>query len=178
MDATSDCEIPERVLLWAAAAVDPNARIHSVRRLHGGVSSLVHNITFQVGGAEKEVVLRQFTNREWLQDEPDLAHHEAESLRLASRAAICTPQIIAYDESGSTCGIPAVLMTRIEGKVILEPMTDMEHWIDGLAAALVRIHHVDADGFAWSYFTYNDVNSLGLQSWSSIPEKWTVHSKL
>ncbi|WP_106495192.1 aminoglycoside phosphotransferase family protein [Lentibacillus sp. Marseille-P4043] len=41
-----------------------------------------------------------------------------------------------------------------------------------LAAALGKIHAVDADGFHWTYFTYNDIPSLEIPLWTNFPQAW------
>jgi aminoglycoside phosphotransferase (APT) family kinase protein len=117
-------------------------------------------------------VLRQFDNAEWVRDEPDLAIREAESLRRASLAArLQTPTIVAFDEDGSQCGTPAVLMTRLEGKVVLEP-PNTARWLTGMAQALVRIHAVDPNDFPWTFTPYSDASSLDTSAWSKFPDKW------
>ncbi|WP_085520667.1 phosphotransferase family protein [Tuberibacillus sp. Marseille-P3662] len=171
MTQVSDNELPDRVLKWVVDAVDSYATVQSICRLYGGTSSIVHSVSLQVNQVQRDFVLRQFDNVEWLQEEPDLAFHEAESLRLASRSDVSTPEIVAFDETGRECGVPVVLMTQLEGSVVLSPH-NLDHWLDGLAASLVQIHAVDADGYPWPYFTYNDVASLETPSWSSFPELW------
>ena len=56
------------------------------------MSSIVHSITLMVLGVESKVVLRQFDNADWLKQEPDLALHEAESLRWAAKTGVPTPE--------------------------------------------------------------------------------------
>lgn len=116
-------------------------------------------------------LLRKFDHKEWLQEEPDLAYHEAESLICASKSNIQTPDLIAYDESGSICGVPIVLMTMLGGDVQLKPK-NMNQWINGLAETLSEIHKVDVKYFQWGYFTYNNVHAVEVPTWSSIPEEW------
>ncbi|MEV5030524.1 phosphotransferase family protein [Paenibacillus sp. LPE1-1-1.1] len=171
MTAISNPILPERLLKWAAAAVHPLAAVQSVDRLHGGMSSIVHSITLMVLGVESKVVLRQFDNADWLKQEPDLALHEAESLRWAAKTGVPTPRILAFDETGRDCGIPAVLMTQLEGSVDLQP-PNMALWVDGLAKTLAQIHTTEANGHPWSYFTYNDVSSLEAPSWSGNKDSW------
>ncbi|WP_235240248.1 hypothetical protein [Paenibacillus alkaliterrae] len=110
MSLNAELQIPDHILKWVIEAVDPQAIVLSTNRLHGGISSIVHSIKLQVYHSEITVVLRQFDNTEWLVEEPDLTLHESESLRWAAKADIATPQIIAYDATGSQCGIPAVLL--------------------------------------------------------------------
>ncbi|WP_248925250.1 phosphotransferase family protein [Paenibacillus hamazuiensis] len=163
--------LPDLVLGWVMDVAGAGAEVRSVRPLHGGMSALVHSVSVQVNGETKHFVLRRFHDREWLRNEPDLARHEAESLRRAARTGLPTPQLVAFDETGSECGIPAVLMTRLDGAVRLQPQ-NMDRWLNGLAQALVRIHALDAGDFPWTYYTYNDVASLSVPSWSRFPELW------
>jgi len=165
--------LPARMQQWIIDAVDPQATIVSVQRLKGGISSLVHLVSLQVEGNEVELVLRRFDNEEWLRHEPDLAAHEAESLRYAARTGVPTPRIVAFDREGNQSGIPCVLMTRLEGVVDLKPLS-MEDWLDKLAATLVRIHAVNADEYPWAYYSYNNATSLDEQTWSKVPELWNA----
>lgn len=170
--------LDDSVLMWVREKVDSEATIESVQRLYGGMSSAVFSIRLKIDQEVKEFVLRQFDNKEWLQSEPDLALHEAESLRWAERIDLQTPKIIAFDETGSKCGgLPSVLMSRLEGTVNLKP-ENMEHWLAQMADALTKIHAVSADDFQWNYFTYNDITSLEIPSWTSIPEMWNEAIKI
>ncbi|MBS4210020.1 aminoglycoside phosphotransferase family protein [Bacillus sp. FJAT-50079] len=156
---------------WVLHSVGEEASICSIQRLFGGTSSLVHQLTLQSGGETFDVVLRQFTNKQWLEEEPDLALHEAESLRLASHTKLETPQLIAFDEIGREAGVPAVLMSMLEGTVVLEP-ENTHNWTNELAQTLVNIHQQDADEFAWSYYTYKDLAALEIPNWSSLTKEW------
>lgn len=164
-------ELPDRMVKWLINAVDPRATVESIHRLHGGTSSIVHRVSLRVNHTVEDVVLRQFDNREWLQEEPDLALHEAESLRMASQVDSSTPEIIAFDDTGSECGVPAVLMSKLAGTVVLQP-ENMDEWLRGLAESLAQIHKVEAADFLWTYFTYNDITALEIPSWSSVPGLW------
>lgn len=171
MSNVTEVPLPERIIKWIIASVSDKASVQSIRQLQGGRSSLVHEVSLEVDEEIQEFVVRQFDNKEWLQEEPDLVLHEARSLNWATSAGLAAPEIIAFDETGSESGLPAVLMTKLEGSVVLEPF-NMSHWLDGLADSLVQIHKVSADVFPWRYFTYNDLPSLQTPSWSSLPEQW------
>ena len=67
-------------------------------------------------------MLRQFANKQWNTKEPDLALHEASSLMIAAQNGLHVPQLIAYDETGKECGMPTVLMSYLEGEIILHPL--------------------------------------------------------
>ncbi len=143
------------------------AALQSAVPMKGGASSAVFRL--QTASGER-FVLRLFTNREWLAKEPDLALHEAEALKAAAKTGVPVPQLVAFDPEGSACGYPAVLMTHLEGKVILQPQHS-ENWLSGLAESLARIHASDST-LTWRYFTYNDVNSLTVPQWSGHRGIW------
>jgi aminoglycoside phosphotransferase (APT) family kinase protein len=117
------------------------------------------------------LVLRLFVKEDWLREEPDLAVHEAASLAKARETGLPTPELVAIDAEGKQCGVPAVLMTKLPGQVELAPQA-LENWLFELATPLVSIHAVEADAYAWSYFTYNDVARLEPPGWSTCPELW------
>lgn len=155
---------------WITQSVWKNAEILNVRPLKGGTSSTVLLIRLIVAGKEKEAVLRIFDNEEWRKEEPDLAMHEAESLRFAANVAIRTPELISVDPEGEECGFPAVVMTKLPGAVILKP-NDMTAWIEGMAESLAFIHQYDGD-FPWSYQAYTDVSLLTTPLWTKYSEYW------
>ncbi|WP_404451005.1 aminoglycoside phosphotransferase family protein [Virgibacillus necropolis] len=166
-----DNDLPTEVIKWIINAVNPNATVNSIERLKGSTSSTLHSISLQVNQSNYDVVLRQFDNKKWLQEEPDLAFHEAESLRFAADVEVPTPSIIAFDEGGIVCGNPLVLMTKLDGAVDILP-ANMDHWVRELAHSLVKIHAVDTTDFQWTYFTYNDKTKLEVPSWSKVPDVW------
>lgn len=170
--ATPEHALPDRVLQWIVDAVDPQMRGgQSIHPLHGGISSRIYRISLLGKQGITEVVFRQFDNEAWLREEPDLARHEAESLRFAMQTGVNTPQLIAFDETGSACGMPSVLMTKLAGAVLLQP-PQMRRWLNGLAETLVQIHAVDAVEYPWEYFTYMNMSLFDTPSWSRVPELW------
>ncbi|WP_246245908.1 aminoglycoside phosphotransferase family protein [Paenibacillus lemnae] len=140
-------------------------------RLKGGISSILHRVSVEAGGDRSEWVLRQFHDEQWLSMERDLALHEGESLQQAASAGLPAPRLVSWDEDGRLAGRPAVLMTKLEGSVVLVP-SDTEAWLDGLAASLADVHRFEAPDFQREYFSYQDASQLGTQHWSSVPEAW------
>jgi aminoglycoside phosphotransferase (APT) family kinase protein len=164
--------LSDRTLRWVVDAVHPEAIVLSVQQLQGGISSLVYRVSLHVNGQLTSVVLRQFNNAEWVESEPDLVNHEVASLcRAARTASVLTPRVVAFDEMGSECGMPTVLMTCLEGEVVLEP-PDVSEWLKGMAKSLSLIHAVEADDFPWIYAPYSDASLLDTSSWSRVPDKW------
>lgn len=156
---------------WITGAVGAGTTLESIRPLAGATSSTLHSITVRRNGQAIKLVLRRFTNTEWLEEEPDLARHEAESLKLAGHAATPTPELIAYDETAHSCGVPAILMTQLPGSVELRPR-DFDHWLQQLAEVLLPIHSLQVGTFPWRYQPYNDLSTLQTPTWSSVPGLW------
>jgi len=156
-------------LRFVLESFDSEDTIHTVVPLYGGISAKVYRVEVQGKDGLKSVVLRQFTNREWLKRQPDLVTREGESLRVAQQTGAPVPKLIAMDETGSRCGgLPSVLMSLLPGDVVLEP-ADMRAWLTGMAEALVHIHAVEAPEHPWTYYTYNDIATLSKPDWSDLP---------
>ncbi|MEX1030335.1 MAG: aminoglycoside phosphotransferase family protein [Paenibacillaceae bacterium] len=172
MTHPSEQTLSDQVLQWVVDSVNSSAIVESVDRLHGGMSSIVHSVSLRSGDLVNDYVVRQFNNKDWLSTERDLVAHEGANLRLASKVALPTPELIAFDEMGHRCGMPTVLMTKLEGSVILAP-DDMSVWLDGLAESLVAIHRVAADDHPWIYRTYIDIDALDTPMWSYVPQLWS-----
>lgn len=149
----------------------PGAALEEAVPLEGGTSSLLYEIRASKDGEQQSVVLRLHHKGEWLDQEPDLAKHEAMSLELAEKSGIVAPRILAFDENGEACGMPAVLMTKVPGAVILPPAYDGA-WLDGLAKTLAGIHRYKAEGFPYEYFAYNDARRLERPKWSRVEGDW------
>ncbi len=124
-----------------------------------------------MGGQPLKCVLRLFTNESWLAEEPDLAQHEAAVLNKARQAGLPAPELIAYAADDADCGLPALLMSFIEGTIELRP-DDFERWLTELAEGLAAIHRLSADDFPWQYFSWIDKTALEPPAWSNQPALW------
>ena len=126
-------------------------------------------------GVRERVVLRRYVRADWLAREPDLAVREARALRLAARAAVATPEVIAVDEDGSECDVPAVLMSRVAGRVRMEP-PDLDGWLRQMAGVLPAIHAVEGDelGEMQRYRAWADLDELVAPGWTREPEAWAA----
>lgn len=159
------------VLDWVIRAIGPGAAISSVQLMDGATSSTLYAIECRWHGQVINLVLRLFTNQEWLAEEPDLAAHEASNLKKVKTAGLPTPELIAYDPSGQDCGPPAVLMTRLPGSVDLKP-ADFQAWLTQMAEILLPLHAVEASDYPWQYAPYFNVLSLQPPGWSRVPGLW------
>lgn len=156
---------------WIADAVGPGAAITAIRPLAGATSAALYAVDVTRAGRSHALVLRLYTNAAWLDEEPDLPQHEAAALRMAGDAGIAVPELVAVEDSGAVGGVPALLMTRLPGRVVLDP-PEMDAWLVGLAQAAARIHTVSAPDFAWQFEPYSDVPALAVPPWTSQPDVW------
>jgi hypothetical protein len=169
--ADSGHDLPTQAMTWVIEILGHDVQLKSIEGLPGATSSELHVLEIGQGKKRYRVVLRRFVNDSWLVTEPDIALHESASLRKMAGSGLPVPELIAYDEFGHSCGMPAVLMTWLPGSVILDPPV-MGHWIQQLAEVLVKIHELEASDFPWQYFTYNDVSQLMPPSWSRFQAEW------
>ncbi len=88
-------------------------------------------------------MLRCYVRADWLAQEPDLAEREARALTLAGLTRVPPPGLVASDPEGTGAGVPAVLMTRLQGRLAMAP-PNLEHWLGQMAEALPPIHEVTA----------------------------------
>ena len=127
---------PRQALAWAGAGL--GGPVISARALRGGMSSAVHLVTVRRRDARRaQAVLRRYVRSD--PDEPDPAAREARALRLAGAAGVPTPALLAVDPDGTQAGVPALLMSRLPGRVDWWP-SDLDRWLERLAALLPRIH--------------------------------------
>ena len=161
--------LSENVLRWIERTT--GARVVGAAPMRGATSSRVDDVEIDDGAGPRHVVLRRFTDEKWVKREPDLAAREGLSLQHARRAGLPVPAMIAVDARGDDCGVPATLVERIEGVVILTP-ADMPDWLRGLAEAAAQIHRVEASGFRWKYRRYNDGVRLTVPTWSTQQDAW------
>ena len=117
------------------------------------------------------LILRRYTQREWLAEEPDLPFHEAASLRKAGEAGIPVPRLVAFDPHADRTDTPALLMTQLPGAVDLLP-SDFDDWLTQQARILQPLHAVPLGEFPWRYAPYNNPASLEPPAWSDAPQLW------
>jgi aminoglycoside phosphotransferase (APT) family kinase protein len=164
-------KLSPNVLHWIEQTVGLGAVVQSARLLDGATSSAVYSLIVSHQQYLLELVLRLFTNKEWLTDEPDLARQEADSLLLAQQLDVPVPELVAVDVDGRFCHYPAILMTRLPGKVQLNP-TNLHDWLEKLAATLIKIHVLPADDFPWRYYSWLNPHNFHVPSWAQSPPLW------
>jgi aminoglycoside phosphotransferase (APT) family kinase protein len=135
---------PAEALAWVEQTLGSGARVVECRQLTGGIASAVHLLTMERNGRREWFVLRRW--------ESDLDRPEYVIGEVASETAILTalersdlpaPRLVGSTTDPAHAG-PAVLMTRVPGKVHLMPR-DRERWLQQMARMLPRIHALDID---------------------------------
>lgn len=162
---------------WIEQSLGKGRRVESAEAAEDATSSTVYFLTVGSGRRRPSAtsrgsyVLRLFTNREWLAAEPDLPIHEARALEAAGAAGLPAPRLVAYTEDRDACGAPALLMTRLAGRVRLRPRR-LDEWVEEMAVKLAEIHRNQAEGFPWEYSSWTDEKALMPPAWTSEPELW------
>jgi aminoglycoside phosphotransferase (APT) family kinase protein len=109
-----------------------------VRALRGGAATAVHAVDVtDARGRRHRLVLRRFVQPSYR--DPELARREARALAIVGPSGLPAPELVALDAEARRCDAPAVLMTRLPGRVDLTP-EDRDAWLAQLAAPLPRIH--------------------------------------
>lgn len=156
---------------WVAEAIGTAPQNLEIRRIKGATSSSVFLIRSFHGSASERFVLRVLSNQEWLAQEPDLAVHEAAALQEAQRAGLKAPRLAAYSTEDVGFGAPVVLMTFLEGNVIVTP-SDLKSWLEGLVGELACIHRHRAATFAWTFRSWVNLAALAPPVLTTIPHVW------
>jgi len=126
---------PRPALDWAAEALG-GGTVTAVRALRGGLASAVHLLTVD---QRVRVVLRRYVRPEVNLEEPEIARWEARALRFVAAVELPTPTLLAVDATGTAAGVPAVLMSRLPGRVEWSP-PHRDRWLLRLAEQLPPIH--------------------------------------
>lgn len=129
---------PGATLDWAGTAL--GGTVISARPLRGGTASAVHLLVVsRAGGVVERAVLRRYVLSDLTIEEPDIAAREARALRVVEGLEVPTPRLLAVDPTGTRAGVPAVLMSRVVGRVDWSP-PNLDLWLERLAGLLPPIH--------------------------------------
>jgi aminoglycoside phosphotransferase (APT) family kinase protein len=154
---------------WAATAFGARARVTATKRLKGGISSAVHLLSIDDGhGHQHFVVLRRW-NDSGHADGAAWVRREAHVLEQLAGVDIPAPRVLAIDPTGSSCGEAALLMTRLPGRMDLNPKSP-QRWLEELVTMAVRIH--GAQILAPEAESWLNRDSLIVPVWSKRPQLW------
>jgi aminoglycoside phosphotransferase (APT) family kinase protein len=130
---------------WVEQTLGRGARVVATRRLTGGLTSQVRELTVAQNGRRSRYVLRSWPpgneHRDWIRR---AVAAEAALLTALERSDIPAPHLVA-STADVDAGGPALLMTRVPGRVFLMPR-DRDRWLRQMAQMLARIHELDPTG--------------------------------
>jgi aminoglycoside phosphotransferase (APT) family kinase protein len=127
----------------------------------GGIGSAVHRLTIDHGSYRDRLVLRQYELAD--SDTVVMIRQEAATLRAVHDTGLPAPEPIAADPDGREGdGHPAILMTRLPGRLDLTP-ADPEGWLRQIAVMAVRIH--DAQVAAGPFEVRIDAAAFATNGW-------------
>ena len=122
--------------------------------------------TFAVAG--RHYVLKLFNKQSFVDEQPDRAVHEAAVRDALSGVEIPTPALVGVDEDGSSCGVPAVLMTRLRGS----SGVDAVHASD-LVGIAARLHSAGIT-VPWTFERYCDGLETRPPAWGRDEKLWSA----
>jgi aminoglycoside phosphotransferase (APT) family kinase protein len=127
----------------------------------------MHAVGVRGGGREWTLVLRRMIREPWRTHAKALLEREAGVLRqLASQPAIPTAALVAVDAEAHDTDEPALLMTRLPGRLRL----DDPGIVAPLAELLVRIHGVRAR--ARTYQSWASPERCVVPAWAQSEDVW------
>ena len=159
-----------RAIAWASRQL--GSRVISAEALQGGMSSAVHLLELEPGGQVSQAVLRTYVRADVVSEEPEIALREARVLELLGPTAVPAPRLVAADATGEEAGVPAVLMTRVPGRVEWWAK-DLDRFVSELADLAVMIHSVELlePGRLIAFGKYEQSAYLPPR-WATRPEIW------
>ena len=165
-----DARPPARLLGWVEQTLGSGVRVLGWKRLTGGLTSIVHLLTVERNGSREEYVLRWWApDNDWEQWIARAVPLETAVLTRLEGSEIPAPRLVASIIDAALGG-PAVLMTRLPGRVLLMP-PDRDRWLRQMAQMLVRIHALDIDGKPFE--SWLDRRQLTPPPDASRPDVWT-----
>jgi aminoglycoside phosphotransferase (APT) family kinase protein len=158
---------PRQTLEWAARQVGRHAKVVRVRRLRNAWAAAVHAIDVLDGHQRHTLVLRRWARTDLPPDE-GVVENEVAVLTALAATSLSAPRLVAVDADARVTDVPAVLMTRLVGRVELAP-TDTRLFVRALAATLHDIHDVDISP-PMSYDPWLELTEP--PPWTRMPDIW------
>jgi aminoglycoside phosphotransferase (APT) family kinase protein len=109
-------------------------------------------------------------------DGTDCVRREALVLTGLERTDIPAPALVATDPDGRHCGVPSLLMTRVAGRVDLQPK-DVPSWVRQLAEMMARIHDTNLPT-APTFESWLHRERLAVPDWTIRPGLWRMAIEL
>jgi aminoglycoside phosphotransferase (APT) family kinase protein len=137
----------DEAIRWVERSLGHGHAVVAWRRMTGGITSAVHRLTVARGDHRFPLVLRRYP----VGDESAAAvRSEVDVLTSLASTGISGPRALAACADGSESGDPAVLMTRVPGRVWLAP-DDADVWLQQIALAAATVHAAPVHGAAFEF---------------------------
>jgi aminoglycoside phosphotransferase (APT) family kinase protein len=141
--ANLDARPSAELLAWVEESLGHGTSAVGWKRLTGGLTSIVHEVTVARNGRHENYVLRWWpSDNEWADWNARAVILETAVLNELAGSNIPIPSVIA-STANEVLGSPAILMARLPGRILLTPH-DRDAWLRQMAQMLVRIHAVTA----------------------------------
>ena len=162
-----------RAIKWVTAVVPGARAVRVLEQFVGATTSSLHAIEVDRDGAPPlALVLRRYTDARVRETEPQSPRVEAGAFRVLEDARdVIAPLLIAVDPTGEVCDVPAVLMSRLDGRPDLAPV-DVGQWVSGLAQTLATIHRLDGADIEGVYERWHNPQTVQPPQWSQQPGTW------
>jgi aminoglycoside phosphotransferase len=125
--------LTDRERRWVLEETFPHGHLVHTKQIHGGVAAYTHSVTIRdpSGNLVRLILKSQKHPEDW----PLAFKGEARAIEAACKNGIPSPHLVAFSTE-----LPAVLMTKLPGKVHLAP--EPSKWIEVIAKTLKVIHDV------------------------------------
>ena len=151
------------------------ARVTWCRRFAGGIASSVHQLRIENGGeAAHRLVLKRWLRKDRVEGRAE-QHREAAALAALATSDLPAPRLVATSNGPETDGHPALLMTRLPGRVNLVPRHQWR-WLQEMAVGLGRIHAFSADVDPTPAWPRPGDHRVPI--WSRRPDLWRAAAEL
>lgn len=128
----------------------PGGRLVRTRRLPGGLGSRMHVLLIEAAdGRRSKVVLRRRLPDRGHPATPDDAQLEFQILQVLEAERVPAPRPIFVDPDGRYFGAPALVLSYLPGRP-LYATSNVLAWTEGLARALVTVHHITPERLAFN----------------------------
>ncbi|RYZ02861.1 MAG: hypothetical protein EOO73_30215 [Myxococcales bacterium] len=134
-------ELPPRATAWVLSRVAGATAVESGTRLTGGLSAETRLLAVARRDDEPlQVVLKRFVEV----SRGSCVAWEADALEALAHAALPyeVARVLGRDDAGSECDVPALLMSRVPGRIAIEA----DSWgarVHALGEALAAFHHLE-----------------------------------
>jgi aminoglycoside phosphotransferase (APT) family kinase protein len=127
-------------LAWVSRHLEVGEQILKTEALHGGITAEMRRLTIGTrDGGTRDLVLRSYVDPFYVRGAEGSLNREAGALTLLNGTDVQAPELVAVDPTATHCEYPALLMTHLAGRTVLDD-EGVETRVPLLARQLVAIH--------------------------------------